>query len=335
MAYLSGIIHQTSTHDKKQKAMLRFLLFLLLLPISLKSQIDPLTELDIIQTLTTYRSKLLKENVHAADSLRVLEKKWGELDPKDEAFEALTINIIFLKSVYDFTTPGILRIVKKRYGKKRYGKQELVEKITEGDIEIILKNSELLDLVLDEAVKPSYPFPINPKSRIFTELSFYQIESGQKIGELGAGNGTFSVILAMATKEVQIFVNELNQGYVDYIQTKIQKNAQLLDVSKIQTIKGSKSETKFPENELDRIVIRNAFHHFSKKEKMLKSINAALKGNGKLCLYEPILGKSNRKDVCVKALERSYLVKVIEENGFILEEEKDLESGMLFRFRKR
>lgn len=311
--------------------MIRFLAYVLLLTSSLRGQNSLFNEADIIQTLAEYRSKLIKENVKATDDVRMLEKSWGELDPDNEEFEILALNIISLKNKYNYSNQAILRIAKKSCPNCK-----LVDKITEQGIGIIIENSELIDLVLDGVLKSNYPFAINPNSTISTEMCFYQIESGQKIGEIGAGNGAFSIILGMVTKEVQIYINELDKGFVDYIGAKINKNDQLLDVSKIEAIQGSKSTTEFAENEFDRIIIRNAFHHFTKKEKMLESIKQALKDNGKLCLYEPVLNQLGGGSNCEKVLDRQYLLKIIEESGFLLEEEKNLgNSSILLRFSKR
>jgi len=310
--------------------MIRTLLILLMLPVYLSSQDLIFSESEIIQCVSDYRSKLIKENIKATDNLRILENNWGELDPKNEEFELITLNIIALKSRSDYSTKSLLRIVKRDCEGCK-----LVENITEQDIEIILENSELIDLVLEGVLKSNYPFAINPKSSVFAELEFYQIESGQTIGEIGAGNGTFSILLGMISDEIQIVINELEKGFVDYISEKISKNAQLLDVSKIEAIKGTKSKTGLRENQFDKIIIRNAFHHFSKKEKMLESIKQSLSENGKIYLYEPILVPSGNGNSCDKVLDKRYLVTIIEENGFLLEEEKYVGSSVLLRFSKK
>lgn len=311
--------------------MIRTLLILLVLPVYLTSQELIFSESGIIRSVTDYRSKLIKENIKATDNLRVLEKNWGELEPDNEEFELITLNIIALKSRSDYSANALLRIVKRDCEGCK-----LVEKITEQDIEIILENSELLDLVLEGVLKSNYPFAINPNSSIFTELEFYQIEAGQKIGEIGAGNGTFSILLGMLSNEIQIVINELEKGFVNYIDKKISNNAQLLDVSKIEATKGTKSNTGLKENQFDKIIIRNAFHHFSNKEKMLESIRQSLSKNGKLYLYEPILVPSGSGSSCDKVLDKRYLLTLIEENGFLFEEEKKLDnSSVLLRFSKK
>ena len=317
--------------QEKRKNMIRTLVILLMLPVCLSSQELIFSESKIIQNVIDYRSKLIKENIKSTDNLRILEKNWGELDPNNEEFELITLNLKALKSRSDYSANTLLRIVKKDCERCK-----LIEMISEQDIEIILENSELLDLVLEGVLKPNYPFAINPKSTIFSELEFYQIETGQRIGEIGAGNGTFSILLGMLSDEIQIVINELEKGFVNYIGEKISNNNQLLDASKIEVVKGTKSNTGLRDNQFDKIIIRNAFHHFSKKEKMLESIKESLSENGKLYLYEPILVPSGKGSSCDKVLDKQYLLTLIEENGFLLEKEKKLDnSSVLLRFSKK
>jgi SAM-dependent methyltransferase len=312
--------------------MIRSLIIIFLTPFFLKSQGDLILEKDIIQTLVNYRTKLLTENVRSVDNLRILINKLAEIDTVCDEFESIILSIIYLKNIYKYSNESVLRIVNKNCKNCKY-----LENIREEDIENIASNSELIDLFLLRTLNPSYPFSIYPKSTIFAEISFYQIEAEQKIGEIGAGNGTFSIILAMLSKEIQISVNEINKGFIYYINTKINKNFQLLDTSKILAIKGTKSNINFSKDQFDRIIIRNSFHHFTKKDKMLHSINQALKHGGKLCLFEPVLESPGPDKRCNKILDKKYLFDIIEKNGFKLEEEKKLEDAgmLLLRFRKK
>lgn len=311
--------------------MKKLLLIVFAFPFCLSSQDLIYSESGAIQRITAYRSRLIEEDIEATDKLRILENNWGELDPNNEEFELITLNLIALKSTHNYSTKLLLRVVKRDCKGCK-----LVEKISAQDIEIMLEKSELLDLVLGGVLKSSYPFAINPKSSIFTELAFYEIESGQRIGEVGAGSGTFSLILGMLSSEIQIVANELEKGYVHYIGQKVSNNAQLLDASKIKVIKGTKSKTGFKENQFDKIIIRNAFHHFSKKDKMLASISKSLSENGKLYLYEPILVSSGNQNNCNKVLEKGYILSSMEQNGFVLEAEKSLGNSMvLLRFGKK
>lgn len=313
--------------------MLRSLLILLFVPHFLASQGEYIKDKDIIQALVNYRAKLLTENVKAVDKLRIFINNFSEIDTSlYEEFEDVTLNINYLKNICNYSNELILDIAKKNITNSK-----IKDEITEEYIENIASNSELIDLFLFKALNPVYPFLINPKSTIFTEVKFYQIEAGQKIGEIGAGNGTFSVILAMLNKGIQINVNDLSNGSIEYINTKIKNNVKLLDASKIAVIQGTKSKTNFSNDQFDRIIIRNSFHHFTKKDKMLKSIRNVLKPDGKLCLYEPVLDESGHEKRCKQILERKILFEIIEKNGFRLEEEKKLETNrmLLLKFIKK
>ncbi|MEZ4980037.1 MAG: class I SAM-dependent methyltransferase [Saprospiraceae bacterium] len=260
------------------------LLFLLFIPTLLSSQELIYSESNFIKTIVVYRSKLLLENIEAADNLRVLEKNWGQLDSDNEEFKFISLMLIQLGQSFEYPTNFLLKQVKKECTGCK-----IAEILTEEEVKIILENSELLDLVQSGMLKPNYPFTVNPNSDVFKELEFYKIAKGDKIAELGAGNGTFSIILGLLSKEINIAVNEIEVGFLQYIKRKLEKNDGELDASKFELIEGKKSSANLPENQFDKVIIRNAFHHFSKKEKMLASIKEALKKEGKLFLYEPVL----------------------------------------------
>jgi ubiquinone/menaquinone biosynthesis C-methylase UbiE len=178
-------------------------------------------------------------------------------------------------------------------------------------------------------LKPTYPFTVNPKSDVFKELEFYKIAKGERIAELGAGNGTFSILLGLMSKEINITVNEIEVGFLQYIKRKLENNDGELDASKFELIEGKKSSANLPENQFDKVIIRNAFHHFSKKEKMLVSIKEALKKDGKLYLYEPVLTTGSN---CKMVMSKEDLLVEIEKGGFVLEEEGLVDGTLLLKF---
>jgi len=96
-------------------------------------------------------------------------------------------------------------------------------------------------------------------------------------------------------------------------------------------VRGRKKETKFEPASLDKIIIRNSFHHFSKKEAMLASIKTSLKPNGVLFLQEPL--KSGKG--CAMKMEEAEIKEILISNGFILEKEMNVEDKLVLKFLKK
>lgn len=306
------------------------MIILSFIPTIIFSQNYEISLQELIEKLTEYRSKIISENKSSINNLRLLEHKWGEFDIHTEEFKNLALNIIISKKVYDFSAKSILRAIRKECPECK-----LKDKITEEDIEILGENYELLDLILEDILKPTYPYVLNANTEMYKEIEFYKINNNDKIGEIGAGNGTFSIILGMLNKELNISINELSYSFIKYIEQKVSKNNVLFQGDKISIIKGEKKTTNFEGGKYDKIIIRNSFHHFSNKDKMLESIRRSLKPNGRLYLNEPIKELDPEEKICKDLLTKEKLINEIERNGFDIEKQEQLEYGVLIEFKMK
>ncbi|HRI32986.1 MAG TPA: hypothetical protein PLD02_04485, partial [Saprospiraceae bacterium] len=62
--------------------------------------------------------------------------------------------------------------------------------------------------------------------------------------------------------------------------------------------KGSSTSTGMEDSTFDKIIIRNTFHHFRKKDKMLQSIMKSMNDETELIILEPFMnGKSYKNDI--------------------------------------
>jgi SAM-dependent methyltransferase len=214
-----------------------------------------------------------------------------------------------------------------------YEGQQIAEKLGEQEINIIVENSELLALIIEEVLKPEFPYSIYAASPIFQEIAFYDIRKGDRVAEIGAGIGTFSILLGMLSQDIDISVNELHWSYLESIKKKIIKNIGYLNPYRFEVVEGKKKSTKLAPGQFDKIIIRNAFHHFKKKEHMLASIHESLKKDGKLLMNEPVINPGGKN--CGLYMEREELLRVIQSNGFVLESEEKIGYCLLLRFGKK
>jgi hypothetical protein len=112
---------------------LKPLLFLLFIPTLLSAQELIYSESALIKTIVDYRSKLLIENIEAADNLRVLEKNWGRLDPDNEEFKFISLMLIQLGQSFEYPTNFLLKQVKKECAGCK-----IADVLTEEEVNIIL-----------------------------------------------------------------------------------------------------------------------------------------------------------------------------------------------------
>jgi len=72
----------------------------------------------------------------------------------------------------------------------------------------------------------------------------------------------------------------------------------------------------------NKVVIRDALHHFKSMDIMLSDIKRIMKSNAKLILFEPIRGRNiNEETLCKGTMTVDELMKLLNKNGFVLARE--------------
>ena len=165
---------------------------------------------------------------------------------------------------------------------------------------------------------------------IHTELDFIKINKGDTIADIGSADGYYPALYSIFTDSVSFYLNDIENKYFDHLDSIVDicskiKNGKITNSFKI--VIGNDSCTKLPKRFFNKIIIREAFHHFTYKEAMLDNIKKIMKPNSKLILYEniKITGVVN-KDVCNKAMTKAALLSAIDKAGFKLIRELPLEN---------
>ena len=188
-------------------------------------------------------------------------------------------------------------------------------------------------MILEESIlKLDYPFKLNPESYVFKEFDFYDLKPKERVGEIGAGSGMFSLIIGITFEEVELFINELPKWFLWGIEERFEKAKPLLKTKSFSLVNGKKDSGQIEGLDLDKIIVRNTFHHFSKKEEMLQSIKLSLKKNGSLFIAEPTT-KLTPSKLCSQILDEAIIKETIENSGFQLVKEEILGVWLLMEFK--
>ena len=119
-------------------------------------------------------------------------------------------------------------------------------------------------------------------------LEAIELREGMVIGEIGAGRGRYSVILAEAVgKEGHIYANDIDKESLDYLDVRCKRDR----ITNITIIRGEERDPLLPENKLDMIFIVNTYHHISHPVQVLKKAHPALKPTGTLVIIDGVPGK--------------------------------------------
>ena len=119
------------------------------------------------------------------------------------------------------------------------------------------------------------------------EILAYRFRPGQVIAEIGAGNEGFSTSLQHYQEGLTVFVNDIDTIAVLRLAYHFERNPVFSDEkNQFFAILGTDLDAGLGSVKADRIIIRNAFHHFREPESMLRSISESLYSDGILYLYE-------------------------------------------------
>ncbi len=142
-------------------------------------------------------------------------------------------------------------------------------------------------------------------------LKAIDLKEGMVVGEIGAGRGRYSVILADAVgKDGLIYANDIDRGDLDYLDLRCERDG----ITNITIIRGKELDPLLPENKLDMIFIVNSYHHFSSPVELLQNAHPALKASGTLVIIEGVPGRYGSGSS--HATPKEDLISQVKEAGY-------------------
>ena len=268
----------------------------------------------LITNIIQYRNELIGGNFDSYKKIAQLDTLWKLDGHHKEGVDNFLGNVIQAHGVYGLRPEKII---------KKWEKQglPLLHLLSVENIQTILENKHLIDLLTDRILKQDPPFQIDSKTYLFEELDFYKIKDGMRVAEIGAGKGTFSLILGMAYDSLDIYINDKDFFSVEYAKEKITTCQNKNNANEFFFIKGKNKTTRLENIKLDKVLIRNSFHHFSHQPEMLASIRQSLLPDGDLYIADPFLNPFSPFS-CKKVMQLDDIKNTVLENGFEIKEEK-------------
>ncbi|MEC4049825.1 methyltransferase domain-containing protein [Flavobacterium sp. SUN046] len=158
-----------------------------------------------------------------------------------------------------------------------------------------------------------------------TDLDFIQPKQQDTIADIGSYDGYYPLIYSIFSDSTVYYLNDIStKGFVYFdnikaICTKIKGR----DITnKFTIVIGQDDSTNLKDHQFNKVLIRDALHHFKSMDKMLEDIKRIMKPKARLILFEPIRGRnSNTESLCKGAMTVEELLSLLNKNGFILTRE--------------
>ncbi|MGB0430120.1 MAG: class I SAM-dependent methyltransferase [Bacteroidia bacterium] len=160
------------------------------------------------------------------------------------------------------------------------------------------------------------------------EFSIYNFNPGEKIADIGCGSGWFEAYLMLAYDSLEIYAEDIDRRQIrniDVVVNAYTEKRKSHQTNTIQYVLGNYQSTNLPQNYFDKIIIRETFHHFSKKDEMLADIKSKLKSKGQIYVYEPFVEESSYNEMCkATILNEEAVVRIFNDAGFGLQAKHQL-----------
>ena len=109
------------------------------------------------------------------------------------------------------------------------------------------------------------------------------LRPGSIVAELGAGDGSLTVLIAKAVGETgRVVSNEVNAERVQ----QISRAVETAGLKNVTVVTGQTKDANLPEQCCDAVFMRDVYHHFADPVAMNASIMKALKPGGKLAVLD-------------------------------------------------
>jgi ubiquinone/menaquinone biosynthesis C-methylase UbiE len=114
-------------------------------------------------------------------------------------------------------------------------------------------------------------------------VELMELKPGMSVGDVGAGFGAWSMAFARWTgPSGRVYATDLGAAQLASMRESMKRE----NLANVTVIEGAIDSTNLPPLCCDGILVRDAYHHFTNPEAMVRSLAAALKPGGRLAIID-------------------------------------------------
>ncbi|MFH0961090.1 MAG: methyltransferase domain-containing protein [archaeon] len=121
------------------------------------------------------------------------------------------------------------------------------------------------------------------KSRPDEIIGSLGLKRGQRVADIGAGGGYFSLRFAeIVGAKGRVYAVDTNGDFLEFIRDAAGEKG----IGNLETVLAEGSEPRLPKRGLDLIFLRNVTHHIKNREEYFRGFRRFLKPGGKVAIIE-------------------------------------------------
>lgn len=148
------------------------------------------------------------------------------------------------------------------------------DKHVRGHMDKRFTDPEALAKSFDNPERAAWQMP----DRVIADLG---LKPGQKVADIGAGTGYFSVRLARSAAKPAVYAVDIEETMLAYLA----KRAAEEGLSNVKTVLGGMESAKLPEP-VDIVLVVNTYHHIADRLTYFRHLRESLRKGGKLAIVD-------------------------------------------------
>jgi hypothetical protein len=204
-----------------------------------------------------------------------------------------------------------------------------------------------------DVLENEYPYKIKKYSYNFSELEFYNIKSGQKIGDFGARMGYFWPLCNLFYDSLTVYTDTKFMTFSQILRGNSFLDRIVRPSNTLKILANLNRSTKMEGLNLDMVIFHNVFHHIDNYTSKLRSVKACIKPSGSVFVMEAtkelnkemtyvkdevlrktfLAGTTIELSECSKAMSAKTIKKRFNKSGFVLVREMVYENYHFFEFK--
>jgi ubiquinone/menaquinone biosynthesis C-methylase UbiE len=114
-------------------------------------------------------------------------------------------------------------------------------------------------------------------------VKLFALTPGMTVADIGAGFGAWTVRFAKVVgPSGRVYATDIGAPQLTALRDYVKKEG----LSNVTVLEGAVNSTNLPPQCCDAVLVRDAYHHFTQPDAMVKSIAAALKPGGRLAVID-------------------------------------------------
>lgn len=285
----------------------------------------------LINATNSMRSAILLQCPNH-NQINELTERWYEIEPNDTIAFLCLDKISYSAQMMEYYS---LKDATKSI-ERNFPNSPLIQGITQEDIDVLKENKDLIAFMKKRYLHFEFPYRAVIDSFKLSEMKFIDVRPSEVVADIGSGFGEHALILSLMYPENNFIFNDITYWYYKYLTNQVTKyNSIFVTADRtVSVVKGKKKNLKL-KTKVDKIVVRNAFHHFTKKDKMLNSIKKHLNENGTVVFIEPLVGNVTSFDECSMKISYEEVMRYIEESDLVPIAEKVVDEVLFLKCMSR